>query len=185
MSAAIALSACASGPRVAPISVRYLGVAGLPPVSPASVEIVRAKELRPHSALAQLEVASDGSSFESLVLRLRDRAAALGADALVDVTAVYDVPATGSPQVSSNPTDGNLSGEAARAGLTLLLSRPSWVAVRGIAVRLDERHAGEQPFRVRVEGDGSQSPVQQAQGLEPPENIAERPLEKPPVEKKP
>lgn len=177
----LAIAAACGAPQVSPIRVRYLGPAGLPPVDPGSVELVRGRAQEPFVPIAELEVAPDGSSFEALVDRLRGRAAALGADAIHDVRSLYEV---GSGQVYQSTNDigpryEDLIVEAAKAGFSLLLSRPHWIGVRATAIRFDTKSA---PLPILTAAGG----ITATRPAEPPKAVASlpaAPVEKPPVEK--
>jgi hypothetical protein len=181
--AAALLGGC-SGPAVAPITVRYVGPVGLQAVRPETVELVRGKEVRSHTAIAELEVVPDGSTYEVLVERLRQRAASLGADAICDVHSVFDV---GSGQVSSDPrttpeTPEDTLIDAAKAGFSVFLNRPSWIAVRGTAIRLDDIHRGENAKSASAPSTAPSTARDVLHG-DPPETRPDKPQEKPPVEK--
>lgn len=182
--ATIAMAGCSSGPAVTPVSVRYYGPSGFEPLSPAAVEVRKEIETRPHEVIADLSVPTDGdTTYESLVQRLRERAAALGADAITHVTTVYETPAGGPSTNSSNTNLPEDAGrEAAATGLSLLLHRPKWVAVRGIAVRLKERHTNERSFNVHDPKDQRISPVQDAQRVSVPKQATNQPAENKPVD---
>mgnify|MGYP003693682113 CR=1 FL=1 len=169
-----------SGPAVAPITVRYVGPVGLQAVRPETVELVRGKEVRSHTAIAELEVVPDGSTYEVLVERLRQRAASLGADAICDVHSVFDV---GSGQVSSDPrttpeTPEDTLIDAAKAGFSVFLNRPSWIAVRGTAIRLDDIHRGENAKSASAPSTAPSTARDVLHG-DPPETRPDKPQEKP------
>ncbi|MFN0206003.1 MAG: hypothetical protein ACKVS6_06780 [Planctomycetota bacterium] len=173
--------ACSAGPSVRPVSIRYVGAAGATPVSAAAVEVVKGKELRPHDRVAELSIPTDGSSFEALVQRLREKAGALGADAVTEVISVYDTPSGLSSTSSNTDLSQDAAREAAKVGLTLLVNRPKWVAVRGVAVRLHSRHQSERSFTVHKGTDSRPSPQQDAHRAGVPIAKTSGPGERPPV----
>jgi hypothetical protein len=176
------LAACASEPAVRSVATRYVGASGFQPVSPASVEVVKGPELRPHEAIAELELPADGSSFDVMVQRLRERAAALGADAIVDVNSIYDTPGGLTPTSSNTDLSGDASKEAAKVGVALLIKRPKFVSVRAVAVRLQARHADERSYTVHDKSDSRPSPTQDAHRGGIPVAKATGPGEKKPVD---
>jgi hypothetical protein len=133
-------AACSSA-RVSPIRVKYTGLAGRPETSAEFVEVVRGPMLKPSTPIAELEVESDGSTFEELVERLRRRAAGLGADAICDVRSVFSV---GKGQYVQSPGQelpraadfGSFMKNAAETGIPIIFDTPSWVSVRATAVSL-------------------------------------------------
>lgn len=182
--AVVLLTSCAAGPAVTSISVKYTGSNGFTPVSAATVEVKKERETRPYEQIAVLSVPTDdGSSFETLVQRLRERAASIGADAIVEVDAIYES-SGGPPAATSSNTNlpDDAGREAAATGLTLLIHRPKWVSVRGIAIRLKERHLGERSFLVHDPSDNRPSPVQDAQRVGVPKPTPAGPSEQPPVD---
>lgn len=175
-------AACSTGPSVRPVAVRYVGAAGSVPVSAGAVEVVKGQERRPHDRIAELSIPTDGSSFEVLVQRLREKAGALGADAVSEVISVYDTPSGLSPTSSNTDLSQDASREAAKVGFTLLVNRPKWVAVRGVAVRLHSRHEGEKSFTVHSGTDSRPSPQQDAHRAGVPIAKIASPGERPPVD---
>ncbi|MBL8994462.1 MAG: hypothetical protein JNM63_14050 [Spirochaetia bacterium] len=183
--AAAGIGACSSDPVVAPISVRFSDPAAFDAVSPSAVEVKKVPEHRPHTVIAELSIPTEqGASFESLVQRLRERAASLGADAIVEVNSVYDVPA-GGPSASSSNTDlsGDAAREAAKSGLSILLHRPRWVSVRAIAIRLLEKHKNDGSYARTEASDSRPSPPQDAERIGIPTTAKPLPVEKAPVDK--
>jgi len=172
---ALVAPCCGGTPRVAPIQVRYQGPSQLPPVSPALVEVVRGPESRPYLAVAKLEIEDDGTTFEDLVHRLRERAGSIGANAIVEVAPMYDSPGPALPQTSSN--DALNTGEANRdvmgVSASLLLRRPKFVGVKAMAVRigdLDASLASDAPSAVSKPDRGAAPPpVPEAPATRPPE----------------
>jgi hypothetical protein len=81
------LAACAP-----PLRIYYFpGARHYPPMSPASVDLLRNEPSRPHEALAEIRMDPPArmSRFE-VERRLREKAAAIGADALIiEVDTVY------------------------------------------------------------------------------------------------
>ena len=74
------LAACAP-----PLHVNFFpGAGAFPPTSPASVDLLRSELLRPHEAFAEIRMDPPArmNRFE-VERRLRERAAAIGADALI------------------------------------------------------------------------------------------------------
>ncbi|MBI3819757.1 MAG: hypothetical protein HY286_13760 [Planctomycetes bacterium] len=115
--------------------------------------------------------------------RLRERAALLGADELAEVIAVYDIPTTGTAVTSSNtglPSQAGL--EAASTGFSLLIHHPKWVSVRGIALRLHEKHLADRSFSVHDPTDSRPSPLQDAHRVGAPPTPPCGPAEKPPAD---
>ncbi|MBL8695304.1 MAG: hypothetical protein JNJ88_14515 [Planctomycetes bacterium] len=173
---------CASGPQVSPVTARFLGPVGSTPVPAEAVEVIPKIDRREREPIAELEAKTDGSSFDALVARLRERSGRLGADALVDVRPIYDV-GTGGSAASSDDPNGEVGGEAAKAGLTILLNRPKWVAVRGTAVRFPARHSHEKLFRTYDGTDSRPSPTLAAQQVDVSNRKPQGPAEATPVDK--
>jgi hypothetical protein len=127
------------GPTISTIRVRFVGTAGLEPVPAEMVQIVRGPEVRPHRVIAELEVPTDGSTFEILSERLRRRAGDLGCDVICDLRSVFDVGTSEMPQTPGPPRPDrvDMMKDATALGVGLLLRSPTWVSVRATAVLLD------------------------------------------------
>lgn len=183
--ASVAAAGGCDGPKVSAIRVRHVGRAGLPPVPEHAVEIVRGAELRPHVVIAELEVPTDGSSYEELVERLRRRAGDLGADVLCNPRSVFDVGDSQMTQLPGPPRPSmeDQLREATALGVSLLLKRPRWVSVRGTAVLLDAR-SGENPSDAWIGfEDPTSSPARDVQASQPVEPPPSPPAESKPADK--